>query len=78
VKGLCAVIIAPGVESLNLLRPGAAGSQNQHGHGKYLAYWLEPVISFGRIAPVVTTPDDAAGQGNPGGGPSKQQEALKA
>jgi hypothetical protein len=45
---------------------------------RYLAYWLEPVISFGRMAPVVTTPDDAAGQGNAGGGPSKQQEGLKA
>ncbi len=45
---------------------------------RYLAYWLEPVISFGRMAPVTTTPDDPSGQGKAASGSSEQREALKA
>lgn len=43
----------------------------------HLAYWLEPVLSFGRMAPVAVTPSDAAANSDVRASSEKQQEALK-
>jgi hypothetical protein len=45
---------------------------------QHLAYWLEPVIAFGRMAPVSSRPTTKAGDGTGGGSEETVQEATGA